>query len=649
MADHKLKLAASSFLLSLATTIGLSPAWAAQEYELRTISSRPDTVSGGDVLVQVRAPTQSKWAVELNARDVTKSFHAVEDSGQMVALLTGLKLGRNKLELLVHGAIKSTLTILNHSIAGPIFSGVHQTPFICQTDENGLGPALDADCSAKTVVQYFYKSTTLADKSELTADGEASGIKSEQIPPGLRIYHTGGPAPSDVAVTLTTDGQTVPYIVRRETGVINRAVYDIQFLHVPGQPLPTPWTRPTPGWNGRLIYIFGSGCAAGYRQGTRGALWLPPGGIGVLAPGYAIATSTLNTGGNSCNDKVSAETVSMVKEHFIKEFGVPVHTIGDGGSGGSIQQHLIAQNYPGLLDGIIVWNSFPDIATYFSTVSDCTLLDRAFNHSSQHWTAAQKTAVSGFATWHTCSQSVNWKVLVPTNCDHVIANGTIPKELVYDPKSNPRGARCDYYDNEINVFGPDPHTGFARRPLDNIGVQYGLIAFNSGKISAEQFIDLNREIGGFDADGNFAVARMATDPESLRIAYESGVVNTGGGGLGQIPIIDSHVYTDNIGDNHDHIQALITRARLIAANGNADNQVILVYPPMLDDNSDTSPAVDLAKQMDVWLDHIRSDNASGTVIQKISRNRPAGLKEGCVAVSGEVIDEKATLDGASRG
>jgi hypothetical protein len=35
-------------------------------------------------------------------------------------------------------------------------------------------------------------------------------------------------------------------------------------------------------------------------------------------------------------------------------------------------------------------------------------------------------------------------------------------------------------------------------------------------------------------------------------------------------------------------------------------------------------------------------------MQKIRRNKPTGLKEGCVAASGEVIDEKATQYGVSR-
>ena len=67
----------------------------------------------------------------------------------------------------------------------------------------------------------------------------------------------------------------------------------------------------------------------------------------------------------------------------------------------------------------------------------------------------------------------------------------VPADQVYDPKTNPTGARCTYQDNMVNVFGRDPKTGFARRPFDNVGIQYGLKALNDGKITFEQFIDLN--------------------------------------------------------------------------------------------------------------------------------------------------------------
>ena len=37
----------------------------------------------------------------------------------------------------------------------------------------------------------------------------------------------------------------------------------------------------------------------------------------------------------------------VAKEHFSEAYGLPRFTIGAGGSGGAIQQLLVAQNYPG--------------------------------------------------------------------------------------------------------------------------------------------------------------------------------------------------------------------------------------------------------------------------------------------------------------
>ena len=66
-----------------------------------------------------------------------------------------------------------------------------------------------------------------------------------------------------------------------------------------------------------------------------------------LSRGYAVASSSLNVLDNNCSDVISAEIALMVKEHFIETYGVPRYTIGWGGSGGAIQQHLIAQQLPG--------------------------------------------------------------------------------------------------------------------------------------------------------------------------------------------------------------------------------------------------------------------------------------------------------------
>ena len=54
------------------------------------------------------------------------------------------------------------------------------------------------------------------------------------------------------------------------------------------------------------------------------------------------------------------------------------------------------------------------------------------------------------------------------------------------------------------VLDADPKTGWARRPTDNIGLQYGLAALDAGKISVDEFLEVNEKVGGTDIDGKVA-------------------------------------------------------------------------------------------------------------------------------------------------
>src|SRR5688572_25943725 len=118
----------------------------------------------------------------------------------------------------------------------------------------------------------------------------------------------------------------------------------------------------------------------------------------MLQRGYAVASATLNTFGNNCAETLAAETMMMLKEHFIETYGPPKFTIGWGGSGGSYQQHHIAESYPGLLDGIMPARSFPDVA--FGTVpfiTDARLLKQYFDTlATVAFTDAQKRQITGF-------------------------------------------------------------------------------------------------------------------------------------------------------------------------------------------------------------------------------------------------------------
>ena len=76
--------------------------------------------------------------------------------------ITGLRPGSNVLSAGPRstGQILAKILVFNYPRSGPIFSGPHQTPFVCETDFQGLGPPLDPDCSAPTRVDYYYRSTT---------------------------------------------------------------------------------------------------------------------------------------------------------------------------------------------------------------------------------------------------------------------------------------------------------------------------------------------------------------------------------------------------------------------------------------------------------------------------------------------------------
>jgi hypothetical protein len=619
------------------------------------LSTHANLVSGGDVLVKVTYTAEQRlplW-ITLNDHDVTGRFRATSEPNAFTGLVTGLQLGSNVLrvraKLIAGGITDESLQITNYPITGPIIAGPHQTPFVCETSVVGVGAPLDADCSAPTRVDYFYRSTTSNSFQPLTAS-----------------------PPADLAMTTTAEGNVVPYIVRREMGTINRAIYVVAMLHDPSTPLSTPYYRAL-GYNGRLVYSFGGGCQAGYHQGRIvGGFdqinFLEAVGTGYqdyfLSKGYAVIGGSLNVTGNTCNDVISAETAMMIKEHFIEEFGVPRYTIGEGGSGGSMQQHLLGNNYPGLLDGIMPGRSFPDQISFLNPLFDCELVANVINTSSLPWTQAQKTAVTGEQDFAYCtSNGARYPNLRPTNCNAV----SVPPALVYNPVTNPTGARCTYQDNLVNVFGIDSNTGFARRPFDNVGIQYGLTALNAGAITFEQFIDVNSRIGGHDIDGHIVANRTVGDPIALRLAYETGRVNEFGAGLASTPIIDVRSYLDYVPgggflvDVHNSYHSRVARARLIASNGNAANQVIVTTPNsggdcqtagsstclIRDLGNSSSPLSIISRHlfdlMDQWLANIANDPAANGPA-KTARNKPAELVDSCYDQSLQRITSAAQCD-----
>ncbi len=615
---------------------------------LSAVSSRADMVSGGDVLVRIDAHETialDEIMVLANGEDVTSTFQALPDRRALLGLVEGLEPGENTLA--AYNARTQTggsaeLTVMNHPITGPIFSGPKQDPFLCQTETfqlvtgETLGPAIDEHCSVASRVDYVYR----------TVDGDLRPLEQLDV------------LPDDVSEITTLEGVTVPHVVRVETGTINRAIYETAMLHNPvDEPDPDPWT-PSHGWNGRLVYSFGGGCRTGwYSQGDN------TGGVldeFILGQGYAVASASLNVFGNNCDDLLAAETMMMVKEHFIERYGPPRFTIGWGCSGGSYQVHQIGDNYPGLLDGIIPGCSFPEVGFGTSIkLADSRLLDHYFTTADEEggvtWSQEEQRSVAGFAVWESISNMSEGAARldpVPTeNRTSAEFKPVVPEELRYHPVSNPDGARPTVYDHAVNVYGVDPETGFARRPLDNVGLQYGLEALNSGEISIEQFLDLNERIGGLDIDANVVDERMVADPDATQAAYRTGRMLHGGNGLATLPIIDYRAYSDDLegGDIHMIYHQFSTRSRLVNANGHADNHVMLIedfshgfY------NTESAVLQEALLQMDEWLVNLEKDSSEVPQTAEVLRAKPESLVDACWTEGGEKITERLAYDASGR-
>ncbi len=608
-------------VLSLIVGASAFAATQATDFSMRVLSSDPSRVTGGDALVEIISPA-GKPAVAANGRDVSGAFNGAD--GHYIGLVSGFINGDNTLTA-NQGANTASVKIKNFPITGPLFSGPKETPFICETaqfklkDGKFLPAAKDADCSVDTVVTYVYRPAGTRD--------------FKPLPDRNKL-------PEDVAQTTTSTGDKVPYVVRIETGTINRGIYEIAVLHNPaaeGDPSPTSAPK---GWNHRFAYLFAGGCGGMYRQGRTTQNVLSEQFTGL---GYATISNTLNVFQNNCDDLLSSETAVMTREHAIERLGMPVFTVGWGCSGGSHQVLLTADNYPGVLDGIMPMCTSVDFVRFGQNSSDVNLVFDWFKKpGAKGLTEIQKHAIAG-VTLNTKPSQIGRSIA--TDCPDVL-----PKQNRFDAKTNPKGVRCMWSDHFVNSLGRDPKTGFARNVVDNIGVQYGLAALNSGAIDVEQFLALNEQIGGFDVNGDWMPGRGAGDPEGIKAAYRSGRVLNGGLGLKDIPVIEQRNYSDHDPEaNHLKAGTFAAAGRVEREAGNRDNYIILLESHRegfyaASQNGDTMSRYAIGK-MDEWLTAIVHDTGAGSKRDKTLRNKPQDLVESCFDPEGKRIAEKQTFSG----
>ncbi len=544
--------ALGALLAMLLVAVGPTPARAGG-WTIEILSSVPDQVSGGDALVRVGFPggkIKKNAILLLNGVDVTGSLDP--DGEDLLGVVEGFTVGENLLELVPSAedmVVEAQLVVTNHPIGGPIFSGPQQQPFVCTTARVGLGqPIVDnQDMIGIKVAQEDINGNYPRDgRGYPTALATIVGY-SKNCAANRRIeyqYRTtagafatlanpGGPLPANIAMTTTLGGQTVPYIVRWERGTINRFVYSVAML------APTTETDPNQPddslWNGRLVFSLQGGVAIGRHQGTTSdsAMLLHD----VLRLGYAVLNSTGLRTNTHYNLQLGGETALMLKEHFVEDHGVPLYSVGVGGSGGAIQQYVYAQNHLGLIDAAIPQYSYSDMITQTIHVGDCELLEHYFDKTDRFnnkWDdVLNRRAIQGLNASPTptisAGQAAQWNGLyslytllglglnrpqpVPvlattppplTECRRawfgltpLVLNPTFTDVSDLDKLAQgAAGVDWTHAGDLVNIYGEDAD-GFGRTPWDNVGVQYGLQALVDGVITPAEFLDLNAKVGSW--------------------------------------------------------------------------------------------------------------------------------------------------------
>lgn len=588
---------------------------------IKVLSTRADLVSGGEALVQVLLPPRAKTSrvkIHVGARNVTREF-GLRSNGKFEGLVTGLANGSNLLTAKLPDGYGARLTIVNHPIGGPIFSGPQIQPWLCQAG------ATDKQCDQPPAFAYYY----LPAGTTNTGAG-ASGIASDSP---FQSYDPANPPPaSAIATATTTDGVTVPFIIREETGYIDRDQYTIATLWQPGKPW-EPWA-PQRQYNGRLVITHGASCDTTYGTGTAPTVQ----DAKILGGGFIVMSTALDNAGHNCNLLTEAESLVMTKEWVIDHYGEIRWTIGSGCSGGSLVQQQVANAYPGLYQGITPQCSFTDAWSSSMEYEDYYMLLNYWQTKDQldGWGPTQIQAVIEHPN---PANPVTFTTVIPNSGIPTRSCPDVPASEVFNPQTNPHGVRCTLEDYMVNMFGRDPNTGYANLPFSNRGIQYGLDALRTGQITPQQFADLNAHVGGLDDNGNFSAARIEGSDLAIQRAYTDGGVDTASS-LNDVAIID--LRGPDEGSFHDVYRTYAMRDRLLQNFGTAANQILWQGPvPLLGDSTFADAAV---YAMDGWLAKVNADHRNTPLSQKIIQDKPDTVADRCTNGSGTDVPAESCTE-----
>jgi hypothetical protein len=603
---------------------------------IEVLSNRADLVSGGDAFVRVTLPRgvgSSRLRLTAGRRNVTGVLGPTGPR-QLEGVVSGLPVGRTALVARIRRGSAARLVVTNHPIGGPVFAGPQIQPWTCQAG------AQDAQCNQPPSFRFLY-----LPKGAPTQGGAVPGTTSNGAGPGpFQPYDPKNPpSPDSIATTTTTDGVTVPFVVRLETGYIDRDQYAIATLFDPAKPW-TP-TAPQRQFNRRLVVTHGFSCDTEYQAGSAPSVLVPK----VLGGGFIVMAHALDHAGHNCNLLTQAESLVMAKEYTIDHYGTVRWTIGSGCSGGSLVQQQVANAYPGIYQGITPQCSFPD--AWSSAIQyEEYYFGLQYLENPTTWDPGvlyDPVATSAFFDHPNIANPLTFTTVIPNSGEPTRSCPGVPDSQVYNEQTNPRGVRCTLQDYMVNAFGRDDR-GFARRGFDNVGVQYGLQGLREGRISAAQFVDFNTHIGGADLDLNLTSERTAADPIALERLYRTGAINSANN-LDKVAIID--LRGPDPGAFHDVFRTYAMRARLLRNFGTAANQVLWRgQAPLI---GDPSYADDSVFAMDRWLARVDADRRRVPLARKIIEDRPGTVTDRCTdgqghALPAEVCDQTVSAYGTPR-
>jgi len=601
--------------------------------------------------------------------------------------------------------------------SGPIFSGPHQYPFICTAIKFDLGQAIiDTDNSGASSGSGPDSGLGSAKETEGTAVfPEILGYPLTLLPPVGRskncAIHTrvdyfyfskqsnrfqplSAPSdrPGDLAM-IELNQKKLPFIVRMERGTINRFIYSIAMLAPYPEDLNTPKELDNSAWNGKLVYKFQGGIGVGHNQGVVSLNKKQALHYDALRRGFAVAYSTGTRTTTHYNLRLAEETAMMLKLHFEATYGSPKYTVGIGGSGGAIQQYIIAQNNPGIIDAAIAQASFPDMITQTIYIPDCELLERYFDDEYLHnknspWQSwRNRKFVEGGNVSETAVIS-RWQdsPAPKPGASECIGGwrGTMP--LIFNPNwTHPayfialnlfrftdsviKKIKWTHWNDLANIY-PMDSDGYSPNSWDNIGVQYGLQALNNGQLSIQEFLNLNACIGGWkharnmvssgypwDKNGDPAhydpwdsvnmnlsanckqgkpAPRTQGNIKAMHAAYNSGHVFSGNI---NIPILDIRWYLEPILDMHHAVASFSVRARMNQFDGHANNHIIWVAEcskldlTKLSSECQYNPTADALDVIDEWMKNIRRSPTNGT----INNSKPKKAVDTCYQGDGSIL------------